>query len=209
LGSSRLRNEVVPNDVQRRQSWPQPTGDDPMSFVLLKNYDHYVIVNDDADFMIGRVYPLNGRQGPYRVRADVGPMGRETTEAGVVNSLSDAIPAFLAYYENHPLRWERLNHKFLKFTLFVILQVEQDQQGHWLASRDNYPLLQNGKPARFATSADAQRAADAHELDLFPNAKPIDDDLSWLPDPEFDWRSIPHLVEERANWQRSAASLLP
>ena len=44
-----------------------------MSFVLLKNYNHYVIVNDDADFTVGSVHPLNERQGPYRVRAHVGP----------------------------------------------------------------------------------------------------------------------------------------
>jgi hypothetical protein len=32
-----------------------------MTFLLLKNHDHYAIVNDDADFIVGRVYPLNGR----------------------------------------------------------------------------------------------------------------------------------------------------
>jgi hypothetical protein len=84
-----------------------------------------------------------------------------------------------------------------------------DQQRGWVAYRENYPLLQNGKTARFATSAEAQRAADAHELNLYPNAKAIDDGFSWQPDPEIDWRSVPHRVEARANWQRSAAGLLP
>lgn len=178
------------------------------TFLLVKNHDHYAIVNDDADFIAGRVYPLNGRQGPYRVTADVGPMDRETTEAGVVNSLNDAIPAFLAYYEKYPLRWDWVHDECWKDTLNVFLRVEQDEQGGWLAYRDNYPLLQKGKPARFATCVDAQRAADAHELDLFPNAVAIDDGFSWQPDPEINWRSIPHRVEERANWQRSASSLL-
>ena len=132
--------------------------------------------------------------------ADVGPLGRETTEAGVVNSLEDAIPVFLAYYERNPVRWQRLDTgEYWKDTLNVFLQVVQDEQGDWLAYRDNYPLLQNGNPARFATYVDAQRAADAHELDLFPNALPIDDGLSWLPEPEIDWRSVPHLVEAHAN----------
>jgi hypothetical protein len=180
-----------------------------MSFVLLKNYDHYVVVNDDADFIVGTICPLNGLNGPYKVAADVGPVDRETTEAGVVNSLNDAIPTFLAHYEKYPLRWDRVNNSYCKFPLFVILRVEQDQLGGWLAYRDDYPLLQDGKPARFATCADAQRAADAHELDLFPNAKAIDDGFSWVPDPEIDWRSIPQLVEERASWQGSASSLLP
>jgi hypothetical protein len=170
-----------------------------MSFVLLKNYDHYAIVNDDADFIVGRVYPHNGQQGPYRVSADVGPLGRETTEAGIVKSLEDAIPAFLAYYKKYPLRWDRVLNTYWKTTLFVILKVEQNQQGQWSAYRDDYPLLQNGKTARFTTCTDAQLAADTHELDLFPNAKTIDDGLSWEPDPELDWRSIPHRVEERAH----------
>jgi len=43
--------------------------------------------------------------------------------------------------------------------------------------------------------------------DQYPNAKAIDDGLSWQPDPEIDWHSIPHRVEERANWQKSASSL--
>ena len=180
-----------------------------MTFVILKNYDHYAIVNDDADFIVGRVYPLNGLQGPYKVTADIGPMGRETSEAGVVNSLDEAIPAFLAYYEKYPLRWDWVPDEYWKTTLFVILRVTRDRQGHWSAYRDDYPLLRDGKTARFATAAEAQRAADAHELDLYPNANVIDDGLSWLPDPEIDWRSVPHIVEERANWQRSASSLLP
>jgi hypothetical protein len=180
-----------------------------MTFLLLKNHHHYAIVNDDADFTVGRVYPLQGRQGPFRVTAEVGPLDRETNEAAIVKSLDDAIPAFLAYYERYPLLWDQLTTCYYKFTLFVILKVEQDQQGHWLAYRDDYPMLRNGEPAHFATSTAAQQAADAHELDLYPNAKTIDDGLSWLPDPEIDWRSIPHLVEERAEWQRIASNWLP
>jgi hypothetical protein len=180
-----------------------------MTFVLLKNYDHYVIVNDDADLIAGRVYPLNGPQGPYRVRADVWPLDRETTEAGIVNSLNDAIPAFLAYCDKYPPRWDWVHNGYWKVTLHVLLRVKQDQEGYWSAYRDDYPLLQNGKTARFATHTEAQRAADAHELDLYPNATTIDDAFSWQPDPEIDWRSIPHRVEERANWQRIASNLLP
>jgi hypothetical protein len=180
------------------------------TFLLLKNYDHYAIVNDDADFIAGRVYPLNGRLGPYKVTADVGPLDRETREAGIVKSLDDAIPAFLTYYERYPVRWQRLDtNEYWKDTLNVFLRVERDQQGEWLAYRENYPLLQDGKPARFATCADAQRVADAHELDFYPNAEVVDDGYSWLPEPEIDWRSVPHRVEERDNWQRSASEWLP
>ena len=36
-----------------------------MNYVILKNYDHYAIVNDDADFIVGRVYPLDGHRGRF------------------------------------------------------------------------------------------------------------------------------------------------
>jgi hypothetical protein len=93
--------------------------------------------------------------------------------------------------------------------MFVRLRVKQDQQGRWLAYRDDYPMLQDTKPARFATCVDAQRAADAHELDLYPNAKVINDGFSWQPDPEIEERSLPLRVKERENWQVSASGYLP
>ena len=78
VGSSRPPDAIVPNDQERRRGRPQRSGDDHMTFV--KKYDHYVIVNDDADFIVGNVYPRNGQEGPYRVTADVGPLGRETSK---------------------------------------------------------------------------------------------------------------------------------
>jgi hypothetical protein len=87
--------------------------------------------------------------------------------------------------------------------------VEQNEQGSWLAYRDDFPLLKKGHPARFASCKEAQRCAEAHEWDQYPGAREIDDGLSWLPDPEIDWRSIPHLAEERANWKRNASNFLP
>jgi len=175
------------------------------TFLLRERFDYYVIVNVDADFIVARIYPLGGQQGPYRVSSGVGP---PYSDIAIVKSLDDAIPTFIDYYKNNPVPWERENHAlYRRHTMYVSLRVEQDRQGHWLAYRDDYPMLQDTLPAYFATCADAQRAADAHELDLFPNAKVIDDGYSWLPDPEIEERST-HRVEERANWERSASSLL-
>jgi len=125
-----------------------------------------------------------------------------TAEAGIVKSLDKAIPAFLAYYKRCPVQWERhAPREYCKDTLNVTLRVVQDKQGGWKVYRDDYPLLRDGKTARFDTRADAQRAAEAHELDVLPNAEATDDGLSWLPDPELDWRSIPARVEARDNCQ--------
>ncbi len=179
-----------------------------MNFLLLKNYDHYLIRNDDADCIVGRVYCLHRQRGLYEVTSRIGP-SYQADEIAVVKSLNDAIPTFIDYYEKNPVPWERESSSFYsRYTMFVCLWVEQDRQGHWLAYRNDYPMLQDTKPARFATCVDAQRAADAHELDLYPDAKVIDDGFSWQPDPEIDWRSIPHLVEERANSQGNASGYL-
>jgi hypothetical protein len=178
-----------------------------MNYVILKNYDHYAIVNDDADCIVGRVYPLVG-QG-FRVTADLAP-DSESGDVAVVQSLDDSISALAAFYERNPPRWQRgSSTRYTKLTQFALLRVEQDEGGHWLAKRDDYPLLRNGGPAFFATCGEAQRAADAHLLDYYPGVEIIDDGLSWEPDPEIDWRSCPHRVEERAHFQRVASRGLP
>jgi hypothetical protein len=177
-----------------------------MNYVILKHYDHYAIVNDDADFIVGRVYPVDG-QG-FRVTADLAP-DWESGDVAVVQTIDDAIPALAAYYERKPPQWQRWNAiKHAKFTQFAILWVEQDEQGHWRAQRDDYPLMRNGERAFFATCAEAQHAADAHLLDYYPGIEIIDDGLSWLPDPEIDWRSCPHRVEARAHLERVTARWL-
>jgi hypothetical protein len=52
-------------------------------------------------------------------------------------------------------------------------------------------------PATFSTFAEAQRAADAHQLDYYPDAQTIDDGFHWLLDPEIDWCSLPDAVRAR------------
>jgi hypothetical protein len=185
----------------------QPRENDPMNYVILKNYDHYAIVNDDADFIVGRVYPLDG-QG-FQVSADM-PPDWGNGDVAVVESLDDAIPALAAYYENHPPKWEsETATRYEKQTQLAVLRVEQGCRGNWLAYRDDHPMLRDGMLAYFTTCEEAQQSADAHLLDLYPNAKPIYDGLSWLPDPEIDWRSCPHRVEARAQGQRMASRWLP
>ena len=129
-----------------------------MTFVLLKNYDHYAIVNDDANFIVGRVHPLGGQ--PYRVTSRIGP-SYQPDDIGVVKSLDDAIPTFIDYYEKNPVPWEPESSAFYsRYTMFVCLWIEQHEQGHWLAYRNDYPLLRDGQLAHFATHVDAQHAAD-------------------------------------------------
>jgi hypothetical protein len=107
----------------------------------------------------------------------------ECDEVAILNSINEAIPALLTYYEDYPPRWERESGTgYTKLTPFGLLLVEQDQFGPWSAYRYYtewyHPLLRDGKPAIFATAEEAQRAADAHVRDDYPNAV-TDDGLSW------------------------------
>ena len=105
---------------------------------------------------------------------------------------------FIDDYKRNPPSWYCVQGVYMRQTMFVSLRVEQDPAGNWLAYRDDYPMLRAGAPARFASSKEAQSAADAHERDLFPNTAGTDDGLAWEPDPEIDWRSVPYLVEAHA-----------
>jgi hypothetical protein len=176
-----------------------------MNYVILKNYDHYAIVNDDADFIVGRVYPLDG-QG-FRISADLAP-DWESGDVAVVQTIDEAIPALAAYYERNPPLWKLNGSRYTRDTQFALLRVERGAKGNWIAYRDDYPMLCDRRLAVFSTCKEAQRAADAHLLDMYPNSKPLYDGLSWLPDPEIDWRSFPQRVEDRAHWQRMASRWL-
>jgi hypothetical protein len=179
-----------------------------MDCVILRNYGHYVIVNDDANIVIGRAQPLNGREGPYRVSAEL-VSNFENSDVAIVGKIQEAIPALVAYYKRYPPVWEHRGSLYIRDTQFAVLQVQHGATGDWIAYRNGYPLLCNGKLAFFSTSEDAQSAADAHLRDMFPNFKPVYDGLSWLPDPDIDWRSSPQLVEDRAVWQHMASQWLP
>jgi hypothetical protein len=157
--------------------------------------DRFAILNDDADCCVGYV-ALRGTR--YHVQND------NDEEIAVVGLLDDAIPAIAAYYEANPPRWESESEtRYSKSTQFGPLRVEQDQPGQWVAYRNyDYPLLRNGQPAIFATFEEAQRAADAHASDGFPNSETIYDGFVFLPNAD-PWWSYPNRIAVRARWAAS------
>jgi len=171
-----------------------------MRYVLLENFK---VINDDANFFIGRVQPTNGRQGPFRVIASVTPDDDcGMVEVATANSFDECVEALADYYERNPPRWFRKSaYWYVKETLYSNLRVEQDQQGWWRVYRDDFPLLEErGYPATFSKLDEAQRVADIHLLDSYPNAQPaVGDGYWWLIDHELDWRLQPECVEGRAH----------
>ena len=157
----------------------------------------FSILNDASDCYVGYV-ALRGAR--YHVE------NGDDDEIAVVKSLDDAIPALAAYYEENPPQWEYESEtRYAKLTQFGPLRVEQDQPGQWVAYRnDDYPLLREGKPATFATSEEAQRAADAHAPEGYPNSETIYDGFAWLPDPD-PWCSYPNRIAVRTRWAASRA----
>jgi len=182
-----------------------------MKYLLQKyNDDEYDILNDDADSLVASVDRIVGAGGSqYRVQVLVSDPDDEYPEF-VIKSIDEAIPAVAAYYEANPFQWEpesdrsprykqmgpcRARH--IKDTQFGHLWVDQIESGQWVAYRMGYALsFDGGKIAKFATCEEAQRAADAHFRDGYPNSKTINDGLSWPA--ENDWWSNPYRVANRA-----------
>lgn len=178
-----------------------------MRYVLLENFR---IINDDADFCIGRVQPAFGREGPFRVIASVTPDDDcGIVEVATATSFNECVAALADYYENNPPRWFRKDAgRYEKETLYSNLRVEQDQQGWWRVYRDDFPLLEERSyPATFSKLDEAQRVADIHLLDSYPNTEPaVTDGYWWLIDHELDWRLQPECVEGRTH-RKPLASL--
>lgn len=148
--------------------------------------DYFVIGNDNSDCAVGYVFPR--RDGSYDVEDDDG------NALTVVRSLNEAIPALVAYNEEHPPRWQSDSAaRYIKSTEFGVLRVEQDRPEQWLASRNNYPMLRNGNPAIFASCEEARHVADVHYRENYPNSEIIFDGFAWLPDPD-PWWSYPGRV---------------
>jgi hypothetical protein len=158
--------------------------------------DFFGILNDNSDCYVGYVALRGARYHVQNVDSD---------DIAIVRSLDDAIPALAAYYEKNPPRWERESaRQYNELTQFGLLRVEQDQPGQWLAYRNDYPLMRDGKSAIFATREGAQRAADTHMQDDYPNSETICDGLTWLPD-LYPWWSSPNRVAVRTRWAASHA----
>jgi hypothetical protein len=171
-----------------------------MKYVLIRNWGDYVIHNDEANFLIGKVRSADGHgNGPFRVSACVTPAYCGPVEVATVNSLHECVEVLADYYDKNPPRWTRRRAGlYEKKTIFSALRVEQDQRRRWRTYRDDFPMLEDCRPASFSTCAEAQRAADVHQLDNYPDASAIEDALSWDLDPEINWRSLPDFLEARA-----------
>jgi hypothetical protein len=187
------------------------TGKESAMRYLLQKYereDHFDVINDDADSLVASVEPLGpDEDGPgYRVRIEA---FTECPEI-VIKSIDEAIPAVAAYCEANPPQWEPESDdspryaqmgpcraRYIKDTQFGHLWVDQIESGQWVAYRMDYALsIDGGKIAKFATREEAQRAADAHFRDGYPNSETINDGLSWPVDHE--WWLCPYRLANRA-----------
>ena len=165
--------------------------------------DRYRIVHDDANTLVGVAYLLPA--GRFAVK------GEGVEIVAIVNSLNEVIPAITAYYEANPPQWKPEHEsefrrrddeicctRYINETIFGPLWVEEIALGQWVAYRNDCELLFNGKIAIFATCEEAQRAADAHFRDGYPNSEMVDDGYSWIFSEEVDWQQDPNFVANRA-----------
>jgi hypothetical protein len=187
------------------------TGKESAMRYLLQKYereDHFDVINDDADSLVASVEPLGPDDGGpgYRVQIEA---FTECPEF-VIKSIDEAIPAVAAYCEANAPQWEPESDespryaemgpcraRYIKDTQFGHLWVDQIESGQWVAYRMGYALsIDGGKIAKFATCEEAQRAADAHFRDGYPNSEMANDGLSWPV--ENEWWLSPYRLANRA-----------
>ena len=153
-----------------------------MGYVLERMGDNYfAIANDNSDCCVGYV---RLRAGSYEIRDD------DSKFVTAVRSLDEAIPALAAHIEENPPQWEHEGvFRYTKNTEYAVLRVEWEKAG-WLAFRDDCVLMQNGQSAIFSSLEEAQRVADAHYRDGYPNSEFVFDGFAWcsILDP---WWSYP------------------
>jgi hypothetical protein len=137
-----------------------------MRYLLLDLHGEYRIINEDIGFTVAYLHPLPDDQYGPRFRVS----DYRGDDVGVVRSPREAISAFSTYYEKNPPAWERESETcYTRDDQFGGLQVRQIRSRQWVASRDSKELMHNGSIALFATPEEAQRAADAHVRDDYPD----------------------------------------
>jgi len=170
-----------------------------MTYRLLRTtWGTYDIILEESRLAVGSLRSLNpgSVEPPYRV---IDHTAGNSVEVAVVDSLDQVIPAFRAYQETHPQRWRRVDAaRYEKASPYGDLRVEEVRPGHWCAYRENYPLERDGKPAVFETLQEAQRAAEAHERQSYPNTETVDDGL-WWPPAYGEWWLDPTIIDR---WER-------
>jgi hypothetical protein len=180
-----------------------------MNYLLLRYGDQYDIVNDDAFLLVARAYPLRPDEGDPGYRVSIWmPDTDDNVPDLLIKSINEAIPAVADYYEANPPRWkpesdltprwamEPYQACYFRDTQFGYLWVGQLKSGQWVAYRDGHGLsVSGGKIAKFATREKAQRAADAHFRDGYPNSEMTNDSLSWPV--ENEWWLCPYSLAIR------------
>ena len=209
--SRRLRQSVSGDSCAR--GWARAKLNNPNQahhadrYILLNGgvFDSFNIVHDDANSLVGGAYPLPG--GRFIVNNE------DCEEVDIVNSFDEVIPAITAYYEANPSRWEfeprpdfwhtdikPYGPRYMKESPFGPFMVFQIAPGQWVAFRNQCELLFDGKMATFATHEEAQRKADIHERDGYPNSKTLGDGYAWIFSEYVDWRQDTDIVANRARF---------
>jgi hypothetical protein len=155
-----------------------------------RQQDH-LLIHIESGHCAGRVVPLKDGKG-FSVHRTMTINSNERDKVGVVKSIGEALPLLTEYYEKHWPQWKRTRKgrhdgdagytmytEFIKWSVYGVFTVKQQDDGLWVASRCTDALLLDGKEAFFSTAELAKHVADLHERDGFGNFPAIDDGFSW------------------------------
>ncbi len=138
-----------------------------MELKLIEDRGGTYVVDEEADFMVGRV----------RTRHEL--IDEHGNLVAMIDNVDEAIPLLEAHAKANPPKWESTERGHQKLTWYGSLLVEPATSGGWLVYRDLSPLLHDDGFAIFDSVRKAKAAAEAHLYDGYPNAVASNDQLLW------------------------------
>ena len=150
--------------------------------------DHFMHV--ETGQCAGYVVPLKSGKGfsVHRALTNV----CEPDRIAVVKSMEEALPTLTEYHEKNWPKWKRerkgrfdkdagymMYTVYIKWSLYGVFEVKQQDGGRWIANRCTDALLREGRAAVFPTSEVARHVANLHERDGFGIYRALNDGYSW------------------------------
>jgi hypothetical protein len=174
-----------------------------------------VVGRRDIAALLERVAKNSGPVAANRLRATLSALWIWALRTGLINADSNPV----AFTIRHPERARErvLNNAELKavwgatnddgdYSRIVRAAARRARSFRTMvAYRDyEYPLLRNGHSANFTTVEEAQRAAEAHASEGYPNSETIYDGFAFLPNAD-PWWSYPNRIAIRSSVVGSVA----
>jgi hypothetical protein len=158
-------------------------------YVLARRKRNFLeVFHADTGIQVGYAYN-HGYPNQISVWALGGVDGEE--RVGSVAHSEMIISALVSFLQAHPREWLREGpRRYTRLTDYGVLEIREHYDSElWEVLRDGIHLWYRDGPAVFCDKDEAQRVADAHMSEGFPNSGYVSDKFEWKSDADPWWQS--------------------